>query len=77
MVDKPKGVEWNAVLGEEGEESIGRVIKQGSGEEAPSSGDQCRGRSLGALAGNEAVEEDTGSWDIDASSGVGVDVDVE
>lgn len=75
MVDKAEGVEGDAVLGEEGEEGIRRVVEERSGEEAAGGRDKRRGGALGAFSCDESALEDAGGG-AESSGGVGVDVDV-
>jgi hypothetical protein len=75
LVDISKGVEGDAVLGENGEEGVGRVIDESSGEEAARSRDE-RGRgTVGALGGDKpALENALGTRDVGGRIRVDVDV---
>lgn len=68
------------MLGEEGEEGIGRVVEDSGGEEATRGGDERRGGAEGDLRGDEfgGVEYGVGAatWNGDVGGGVRVDVDV-
>lgn len=76
MVDVSKRVEGDAVLGEDGEEHVGRVVDDGGGEEAARGGDQGGGGAVGALGGDEAVVEDGAGGKSDVGRGVGMDVNI-
>lgn len=74
-VDVVKGVEGDAVLGEDGEEGVGRVIDESSGEEAARGGDERGGGTVGALGWDKpALKNALGAGDV--GGGICVDVDV-
>ena len=72
-----EGVERDAVLGEEGEVGVGRVVEESGGEEAASGGDKGRGGAEGGFGGDEFVTEKRGKRESEVEGGVRVDVNVE
>lgn len=75
MVHIAKGVEGDAVLGENSEEGVGRVIDESSGEEAARGRDERGGGTVGALGGDKpALENALGTRDVGGRIRVDVDV---
>jgi hypothetical protein len=69
VVDVAEGVEGDAVLGEDGEEGVGRVINESSGE------DKHGGSTVGALGGDKpAVKNALGTRDVGGKIRVDMDV---
>lgn len=76
-VDVIEGTERDAVLGEDGEVSIGGIVEDGSGEEASGGGDQRGGSPESAFGvGNETVIENGFGGASNVDGGISVDIDV-
>lgn len=76
IIDVPEGVERDAVLGQNSEEEIGRVVDDGRGKEAARGGDEGCGGAVSALGGDEAVVEDGAGREGDVGGGIGMDVNI-
>lgn len=69
MVDVAKGVKGDAVLGEDDEEAVGKVIDESSGE------DKRGGSTVGALGGDKpAIKNALGTRDVGGEIRVDMDV---
>lgn len=74
-MDKSEGMEGDTVLGEDREEGVVGVVKEGGGEEAACGGDEHRRGPLRLLRRDEAVLKNSG-WMSHLNGWIGVDVDV-
>jgi len=70
-------MERDAVLGEDGEEGIGGVVKDGVGDEASGGGDQGGGGAISALGIRNELGEENPCGFCNIGVGIGVDVNVE
>lgn len=68
-VEEVEGVEWDAMLGHEGEVLVQRVVDEGDGEEAARGGDQRRRRAVGFLRRDKSAMEDA-AWRSDVDGWV-------
>ena len=64
-VGEGKGVEGDAVRGEEREVGVGGVVEEGGGEEAARGGNETRGSAVRSFGGNKTAGKDAGErWDL-------------
>lgn len=77
FVDEAEGVKGDAVLGEDREEGIGRIVKKSGGHQTTGGGNEGWRSTLCCFASlNESAEEDARGRMMDLNCRIGMDVDV-